>query len=377
MNHPSQVVLPAHGGQLRQIAARYGVPAEQLIDFSANINPTGPPASVLAALNRALADPASLTAYPDLELAGLKKIVAETLNVFPNNIAVANGFVPLLEAALRSFRIARCLLPVPSFSEYRRTLENAGVDVVPYYLSQEDSFSYSPNSLLQTALEEGCDAILLANPQNPSGSLCEAKTMRRLIETAAAHGIKVLLDEAFIDYAPEQSLTQTAIKLENLIVFRSVTKFYAIPGLRAAYAVSSASSTEVLNRRLPPWPVTTLASTAVCAALQDGTYAQNTQRENSLRRTWLERELARLQVITYPSSTNFLLLRFFAEVDISLVWERMIVEHKIVLRSCTNFEGLAAGHLRIAVRSEVENERLVYGLKRVLSKWNTRFIEGS
>lgn len=368
MNHRLRDFLPAHGGQLRQIAARYGVQAEQLIDFSANINPAGPPASVLAALNQALADPASLTAYPDLELAELKKIVAKTSHILPETIAVANGFVPLLEAALRSFSIARCLLPVPSFSEYRRTLENASVEVAPYYLSQKNSFLHAPDSLLQAALEDGCNAILLANPQNPSGSLCEAKTMRRLIETASEHGIKVFLDEAFIDYFPEQSLTQAATKLENLIVFRSVTKFFAIPGLRVAYAVSSTSSIEDLNRRLPPWPVTTLASSAVCAGLQDDTYAEDTRRENSLRRTWLERELARLKVVTYPSSTNFLLLQFSAGVDTSLLWERMIVEHKIVLRSCTNFEGLAAGHLRIAVRSEADNERLICGLGGVLGR---------
>jgi threonine-phosphate decarboxylase len=368
MSHPRQVFLPAHGGQLRQIAARYGVPAEQLIDFSANINPAGPPASVLAALNRALADPASLATYPDLEIAELKKILAETSKILPKNIAVANGFVPLLEAALRSFRIARCLLPAPSFSEYRRTLDNANAEVAPYYLSLENNFLYTPDSLLRAAREQGCDAILLANPQNPSGSLCEAKTMRRLIEAAAEHGIKVLLDEAFIDYVPEQSLTGTATVLENLIVFHSVTKFFAIPGLRVAYAVTSASSIEDLNRRIAPWPITTLASSAVCAALQDDSYAEDTRRKNSLRRTWLERELARLKIITYPSSTNFLLLRFPAEADVSLLWERMIVEHQIVLRSCKNFEGLAEGHLRIAVRSEAENERLVDGLKRLLAR---------
>ncbi|MBB5317103.1 threonine-phosphate decarboxylase [Tunturibacter empetritectus] len=368
MKNPPQDFLPVHGGQLRLIAARYGVPVEQLVDFSANINPAGPPVSALAALNRALADPATLAAYPDLELAELKKTLAETSKILSENIAVANGFVPLLEATLRSFRIARCLLPVPSFSEYRRTLANEGVEVVPYCLSQENGFSYALDSLLQAVLEEGCDAILLANPQNPSGVLCEAERMQRFIEMAAEHRIKVLIDEAFMDYVPAESLTQAAVEQENLIVFHSVTKFFAIPGLRVAYAVSSTSTIEDLNRRLAPWPVTTLASSAVCAALQDDAYAEETRRKNSLRRTWLEQELARLKIITYPSSTNFLLLRFAKEMDAPLIWERMLVEHQIVLRSCTNFEGLAAGHLRAAVRSEADNERLVDGLKRVLAR---------
>jgi threonine-phosphate decarboxylase len=368
MNHPPQVFLPAHGGQLRQIAARYGVPTEQLVDFSANINPAGPPASALAALHRALADPATLAAYPDLELTQLKKVLAQASNILPKNIAVANGFVPLLEAALRSFRITRCLLPVPSFSEYSRTLANAGVAVITYNLSTEKSFPYEPGILVRTLLDDGCDALLIANPQNPSGVLCAAESMQHLIEMAAEHEIKVLLDEAFIDYVPAQSLTQAAAEQENLIVFRSVTKFFAIPGLRVAYAVSNASSIEDLNRRIAPWPITTLASDAACAALRDDPYAEVTRRENRLRRTWLEHQLARLKIFTYPSSTNFLLLRFAAEVDIHLIWEKMIVEHQIVLRSCINFNGLPGGHLRIAVRSEADNERLVRGLERVLAR---------
>jgi threonine-phosphate decarboxylase len=365
---PAQIFLPTHGGQLRQIAARYGIEPEQLIDFSANINPAGPPASVLIALRQALADPAVLVAYPDLELTELKEALAEASEVLPENIAVANGFVPLLEAALRSLKIARCLLPVPSFSEYKQTLMNTGVEVARYYLTQEEGFSYQPETLLRAALEDDCDAVLLANPQNPSGALCGGGSMRDLIEMAAKHRIKVLLDEAFIDYVPTQSLTRSAIESENLVVFRSVTKFFAIPGLRVAYAVSSASSIQNLNNRLAPWPVSSLASEAVSAALEDSAYAEETRQENLLRRTWLEREMARLKIFTYPSSANFLLLRFAADVDVHLLWEKMTAEEQIVLRSCANFEGLAPVHLRTAVRSEAENVRLVHGLERVLAR---------
>jgi threonine-phosphate decarboxylase len=367
MTQPTQN-LPAHGGQLRPIATRYGFRPEQLLDFSANINPSGPPASVLVALQRALSDPASLIAYPDLELTRLKKALAEASGIQPENVAVANGFVPLLEAALRSLRVTRCLLPVPSFSEYRQTLANTGVAVAPYHLAQEQRFSYRPDALLRAVLEGDCDALLLANPQNPSGALCEAGRMRGLIEMATQHGIKVLLDEAFIDYVPAESLTRSAIESENLVVFRSVTKFFAIPGLRVAYAVSNASSIQNLNNRLVPWPVTSLASDAVCAALQDNAYAQKTRRENHLRRSWLERELTRLKSFTYPSNTNFLLLRFPEDVDVDLLWETMIVREQIVLRSCANFEGLAPVHLRVAVRSEAENERLVRGLGRSMTR---------
>jgi threonine-phosphate decarboxylase len=361
-------ILPsAHGGQLRKIAARYGISVERLTDFSANINPAGPPSSMQSAIRRALQDLATLATYPDLELMELKQTIAGCVGGQRENIAVANGFVPLLDAALRSLKIERCLLPVPSFSEYRTGLENANVAVTPYRLSPDEDFRYVPNTVRKALLDHSCDAILLANPQNPSGVLSDTERMRRLIEIAAQHKITVLLDEAFIDYRPTQSLTGWSIEQANTITFRSVTKFFAVPGLRVAYAVSNSRNIAAMDRFIAPWPITSLASDAVCAALQDGTYAEESRLANERRRLWLERELARLKIRTYPSSANFLLLRFSDEVDVSLLWERMIVEEQIVLRSCADFEGLSAGHLRIVVRSEEENERLIRGLERVLS----------
>ena len=366
MSTTTQISAPPHGGQLRQIAARYGIPAERLIDFSANVNPAGPPLSALAAMRRALEDPATLVVYPDLELTELKQAIAAHTGVQPENVAVANGFVPLLESVLRSLNIERCLLPIPSFSEYRGVLENAGVTIAPYRLSPDQGFGYEVDTILNALLDHSCDAILLANPQNPSGALCDARRMNRLIEMAARLSIRVLLDEAFIDYCPAESLTQLTIEQENLIVFRSVTKFFAIPGLRVAYAVSKSSRIHAMNRFIAPWPISNIVSVAACAALNDGAYAEESRLANERRRFWLEEQLARLRIATYPSSANFLLLRLSATVDVRLLWERMIVEEQLVLRSCTNFEGLAEGHLRIAVRSEPENEKLILGLQRVL-----------
>ncbi|MGD0442321.1 MAG: aminotransferase class I/II-fold pyridoxal phosphate-dependent enzyme [Edaphobacter sp.] len=360
--------LAAHGGQLLQIASRFGIPAERLSDFSANINPAGPPAPVLEAIRRALEDPTTLTTYPDLELTELKQAISACIGAASENIAVANGFAPLLDAALRSLGIRRCLLPVPSFSEYRSGLEKAGVAVIPFHLSQKNGFEYE-NDPIRTALHDhSCDAILLANPQNPSGVTCDAEKMRELIAMAARHNVTVLLDEAFIDYCPVASVTPLAIDNANLIVFRSVTKFFAVPGLRVAYAAAESSKIQTMSRYIAPWPIANIASIAVCAALQDRAYAEESRLANDRRHFWLVEQLAQLQIATYPSRANFLLLRFPAAVNVSALWERMIVDEQIVLRSCTNFEGLRAEHLRIAVRSGSENERLIRGLERAMAK---------
>jgi threonine-phosphate decarboxylase len=188
-----------------------------------------------------------------------------------------------------------------------------------------------------------------------------------LIDSAREHNLAVLLDEAFMDYCPDHSLHREPLKTENLIVFLSVTKFFAMPGLRVAYAISNSARIGSMNRFIAPWPVTSLACDAVSAALGDKSFAIESRQANEQQRSWLQQELSRLMIATYPSEANFLLLRMPDAVDVAQVRERMIVEERIVLRSCANFEGLPSGHIRIAVRSKIENQQLIHALERVLA----------
>ncbi len=355
-------MIPPHGGQLRPIAERFGIPMENLLDFSANINPEGPPPCVLAALRAAIEDPTTLTDYPDLQQTTLKQAIAQYAGVHPTNIVAANGFVPLLEAVLRTLPIRSCLLPVPAFNEYRKALARAGVDVVPHPLSQHRDFCYDLSDAAPT------DAMLLANPQNPTGVLHDLASIQALVEEAATQQRIVLLDEAFIDYTPEESLTPLVDRYPNLVVFRSVTKFHGIPGLRVAYLARHPSLAAAVEHNLPPWPITTLATDAVCAALTDGPYAERTRALNLQRRTRLQAELQALGIAVYPASANYLLLRLPPHVPADRLWQQLICEHRLVLRDCANYEALAPGHLRVAVRTEPENARLIYALRQMLGR---------
>ena len=350
---------PGHGGQLRQISERFGIAISRLTDFSANINPDGPSPAVLSTLRECLDDSLTLTAYPDLEEAELRRSIAIYAGVSADNIAVANGFVPLLEAALRSRNVRRCLLPVPAFVEYRRSLERLGVQITPHLLDPQEDFRYDMDALL----EGGHDAILLANPQNPSGSLTSYEELLRLVAISRERDITVLLDEAFIDYAPAESLTGNTREHANLIVFRSVTKFHGVPGLRVAYAAASDHTARSLRDSLPPWPITTLASLAIIASLGDRDYETRTRLHNNARRSQLREGIAALGLHVYPSAANFLLLRLPETSDASDLWRQMILEQHLVLRDCSNYEALPPGHLRIAVRSELDNELLLQALR--------------
>ena len=355
---------PLHGGQLRQIAERFGVPVSELLDFSANINPNGPPPSVLSTLHASLDDPSTLTAYPDLQHTDLKRSLARYACIKEDHVMVANGFVPLLEATLRTLGITSCLLPVPAFVEYRKTLERMSIQVVPRPLDVCSFFKYDLSALIKG----GQEAVLLANPQNPSGVCHDASSMSELVGRAFEENIYVFLDEAFIDYVPEQSLSQMVDRFPNLVVFRSVTKFYGFPGLRVAYAIAHAALSEQISENLPPWPITTLASHAVIAALGDEAYASSARSENQGRRNALQAELEAGGLRTYPAAANFILFRLPSCIDPDLFWQKMIVEHHIVLRSCANYDALGKGYFRTAVRTQEENCRLTDAVTKTLSQ---------
>jgi threonine-phosphate decarboxylase len=357
--------LPRHGGQLLQISRRFDIPIPQLLDFSANINPDGPPPAVLSTLRASLEELAVLTEYPDFEQTGLKQSIAGYAGVRAQNIAVANGFIPLLESVLRTLKVKRCLLPLPAFVEYRRTLSQAGVEIRPQVLISAFDFCYDIDALV----DGDHDAILLANPQNPSGVLTNKGVLLQLVAKCAERNIKVFLDEAFIDYMPLESLSGDIDRATNLIVFRSVTKFHGIPGLRVAYAVATEPVARKINDSLPPWPISTLAAHAVAAALGDESFADRTRWLNGQRRTSLDAGLKRIGIHTYPAAANFLLLRLPNGIRADVFWQRMIVEHHIVLRTCSNYEALSSEHVRAAVRTERENEQLVGAAFESLSRW--------
>ncbi len=349
---------PLHGGQLREISDCFAIPVSELLDFSANINPEGPPASVPVALRHAIEVPSVLADYPDLEETELRTSLACYCRVQAGNVAVANGFVPLLDAALQVLFVRTCLVPVPAFVEYRRALERSNIKMIPHVFKPDLNFNCEAADLFSAA----CDAILLANPQNPSGVLYSREAMLRIIEEAADRKMHVLLDEAFIDYCPEASLAHEIDRFPNLVVFRSVTKFFGIAGLRVAYAAANAALCKRLQKSIALWSITTLASLAAMVAVRDEAYVRHTILLNNDRRGRLQNAISKLGIRVYPSAANFLLLRLPGSIDGQHFWERMIREHQIVLRNCANYEGLRGPYLRASVRTEAENERLVKAL---------------
>ncbi|MGA3011857.1 MAG: threonine-phosphate decarboxylase [Terracidiphilus sp.] len=358
--------LPAHGGQLHELAAEFGVSESSLLDFSASIDPRPPSDLVVDTLCDALRARTILTAYPDMHYSALKEAIAAYVQVDVQTIAIDSGVMPLLSAALNALRPRRCLVAVPAFAEYRKVLDMCGVECSTFTSTHDTDFLVDGAKMAASLKASGAQAVLLANPQSPSGRLMPAGELLRLHEAASALGATTIVDEAFIDYAPENGISQWAARSPKLIVLRSLTKFFAMPGLRVAYAVSCPEIRAAIESRIPAWPVGSIAAEAARMVLQDRPSIRQTRAANAVERSWLVEQLRALGLRVFPAAANYLLIKIDASRNGQEFWQRLIVEHRILLRSCANFEGLDGHYFRIGVRTRPQNELLVSALHNVL-----------
>lgn len=350
-----------HGGDVDRVAREAGIAAERLLDFSANVNPMGLPARAAERLAREARDPRIVSHYPSPEAPELRCLLSRHLDVPGECIAIGAGADALIHAAVRALRPKRCLIPIPAFSEYERACQAYGCEVITVPLTPEWSLD---RKSLQIA--EAGDLVVFNNPHNPTGACASREEMLGRLDIVWAAGGFALADEAFIDYATHAAVTSEAATRPGVIAIRSLTKFFGCPGLRAGYAVAAPETVRSLAAQLPAWPVTSLALNALAEALRDVDYARETVEMNRQARAQLSSALVHLGVHVFPAAANFLFLRLPDLFPALQIRDQLIREHAIVVRECDSFAGIQGGrYLRIAVRRENENARLVEALASV------------
>lgn len=305
-----------------------GAKDPSLLDFSANVNFLGPPDGVRALLAGA-AD--HVERYPSADAAPLRAALARHHRVPEDCILAGNGASELiyLVAALHRGRRGRVL--TPAFTEYEDACEAFDIG-------------------LGAAAPE---LTFVGNPGSPDGRLLPKK------DILALPGIRIV-DEAFIDFAGgRESLIADAAKDPGIIVLRSLTKFYALPGLRIGFLVAVPDTIRALKRLLAPWTVNQLAQLAGIAAIQDSAYAERTLRDLPPAREELRTGMSALGLDPSPSDTNYMLCR----VRDAAALGTSLLARGIAIRNCDSFTGLEPNrYVRIAVRAPAENRRLLAAL---------------
>ncbi len=349
-----------HGGDVWSAARELKRPVEEILDFSASINPLGIPDEVLRAARDAL--PLSIH-YPEPDAATLRREIADFHSIAPKNLLPGHGSTELIHLFARTLRPRRALLVTPAFSEYRKALERAGTVIEAFSLDPADGFDLDPDAVLRRLSPE-TDLVLLANPGNPTGAAVDPKALTALAG-ALPQGTLLAVDEAFVDFCPERSVIGSVRDDADLFVFRSMTKFYAIPGLRAGYLAGPAGAIARLEAASSPWAFSAPSLAAARACLKQADYRRRTLEAIPALRAQLADALSSLGFTVFASEANFLLLRLDGGPAAPQLCAALRAEG-ILVRDCSNFPPLDGRYLRVAVRSGADNERLLRELKRLL-----------
>lgn len=354
--------MTVHGGDVREVAEELGIRPSEILDFSANINPRGLPPRAMERLGRDASDPRLLAMYPDRPARLLREALGRRLRVPPEAIALGPGAEALLGPILRCLGASRALVPVPAFGEYRRVCARENIEFIPFPLERAEFFRLPVDRFCQEI--ESIDIVIVNNPHNPSGSLLDAQDVRRILEAVTSRGGTLVLDEAFVDYAPHASLAADAAARDGLIVVRSLTKFYGCPALRVGYAVARPETVQKIVSYLPAWPVTQLAADALAEAIEDRAYGEASLLENGMERERLREALTALGHTALPSAANYLLVELGEGMPPAAALRASLIEkHRILIRNCDSYEGLAPGRfVRVAVRTREENCRLAQAM---------------
>ena len=337
---------PPHGGP----ASAPGMPPGT-VDFSSSIGPLRMPRSVRAALKGA----ASLAEdYPDPSASGLAEALAESVRVPRSSIVPGGGAVELIHGIARSLLAGRrVLVRAPTFSEYASAARLAGCRVGAQYGGSPEEFA--------SKLPRGGGAFL-CNPNNPTGSMMTARQVLRVAKEAESRSCILVVDECFVEMsdAPSETVVGAVAARPNLVVLRSLTKAFGLAGLRAGYAAAPRRIARVLESARVPWSVNALAQKAGAVAAADSGHLARTRAAVARERAYIERGVRAIAGLeAYPSSANFLLLRSRRS---SRALRKALLARRVLVRDCSDFDGLDGHHVRVSVRTRPDNRKLLAAL---------------
>lgn len=340
---------PTHGGNLDWAVTIANCPISSILDFSASINPLGPPQSAIAIITEGIKQ---LNHYPSPDYQSFRQALAHHHHLSMDYILPGNGAAELLTwSAWESFDLEGVLLPSPCFADYHRAFKTFRIKIDSYSLPELiKGIKSSPNT-----------ALLINNPHNPTGQLWQVSQLKPYLTKFAL----VIVDEAFMDFLPpneQESLINYVTEFDNLIILRSLTKFYSLPGLRLGYAITNPQRIKRWYQWRDPWSVNSLAALAGEKIIQDQEFQEKTWNWlKSTKTNLLEKLTTFTKLKPFPSYANFLLVE--TEIPSSQLQLKLLRNHQILIRDCLSFPELGDRFFRVAVRTTSENQRLIEALK--------------
>lgn len=361
-----------HGGNIHAAARTLGTSPKHILDLSASINPLGMPQSVRTAITSQLN---VAVHYPDPDCVELSQAIAARHSLNPDTILCGNGSTELIYLIARALKPRHALIPAPTFAEYERAIKASGkwgagskkCGTNYLHLKANNGFRLDADAFIDAMTKmvssysspithhSSLSLAFLCNPNNPTGLVIPRDEVLKIAAAAKKLRCYLVVDEAFIDFCPAHSVIDATVRNPYLIVLRSMTKFYALAGIRLGYGVFPLSAARSIRALREPWTVSTVAQIAGRAALNDRSYRTRTESTIAREKHFLEKSLRSLGIPYLPSAANYYLLRLQSADAV----EKTLAETGILIRSCANFRGLDRSYVRIAVRSRRENIRFL------------------
>jgi threonine-phosphate decarboxylase len=361
------LMTEAHGGDIWAAARSAGIAPGDLVDFSASINPLGMSRKAVRAVQDSLGH--IVSAYPDPASVELTGALSKYHALPPGNILPGNGSTEFISLIPRVLNPKNALIVEPAFSEYRKALRLSGVRVTSYTLKEVDGFMPDIKRLKAELESGGHDLLYIANPANPTGAAIERDKLAELAGACAFSSTMLVVDEAFCDFAEELSVKEEVLRHDNLIVLRSMTKFFAMAGLRLGLIFAHQKTIARFREHKPPWSVNTPAGAAAVASLKDAAYMQRTFRLVERERRFLTKKISKIKgVKLFPTAANFFMLKITDPNLPARVLKERLLKEGILIRDLSDFHGLGPAYLRIAVRTRRENKLLLDALSSALEK---------
>ncbi|PKM52073.1 MAG: threonine-phosphate decarboxylase [Firmicutes bacterium HGW-Firmicutes-7] len=334
-----------HGGY-------FGKNRKKILDFSVNLNPLGVPESVKDYIVNHLD---ALDTYPEIEAKTAREQLAVEYDLEASNIIMGNGAVELIYLLARTIKPKKVLLLQPTFNEYERAFVQSDSECINYSLNSEKAFALELEGILDMIVTNKPEVMIVCNPNNPTGTYIGNNILEKIIKTLKLHGGILMVDESFSAF---ENLP-TAVSLlhhGNVFLLRSMTKYYAIAGIRLGYGMGAETIIEKMKLHKEPWTLNAIACNIVDVLLKDKEYQFKTKEWYKEEKAYFLENLKKVPFLhAFESKANFFLCR--CALDSSELKNRLL-EKGIYIRTCNDFVNLEEKYIRLAIRQRVENKQL-------------------
>ena len=335
--------------------------------YNSNLNPMGVPESVKKALSENLD---SIIRYPSEYYGDLKKSISLYSGAEEENIVLGNGLSDMLRLYCSLIIPQKALILSPTATEYERVLSIYGCEVSYYELDEEKDYVLDIKDFV-SKLDSSYDMIILGNPNNPTSQIIGREDMELIAEVCKELEIFLIIDEMYIEFTEDyEKLTSTPLvkEFDNIAVLRSVSKFFAVPGLRLSYSIiSNPSHLEMISITVAPNKISTLTAAACTAMFKDKKYIEESRSQIHTERNLIFSAMnTNKNVKLFKPYANFMLVKILKD-DLSA---QAIEEHcrtkGIIIRNCSNFHGLDNKYIRFCFMKPKQNDLLVNTILELL-----------